>query len=361
MSEKKVGFLVGSAQLLNAMGSFTSKIIWSIVGLIILATTGQVFMSMNAPKEYERADRPERVVPVVPAIPWHDVDVDIQAALHDAYAVADEHAEEALRELTARMESRVDSDFLEWYFGYWNQQWLGLKGISYWAAEKVLTDQPSMAERITGDIQEEFAKRVLRPEITQMRLERITTETLNVYMGSLSNNLAEIPDKYKIPRADWDRYLEDIAVLTSDVEGNRKVSLSLKAVTTSGAVGGVAGAALMTKALKPVITKVGTKYTAKAAAKGGGKMAAKIATKTGTKVGAKIGGKMLGPIIGVGIIVWDVWDHRHTKETEKPMLRENIVDYLGEMRESLLYDPETGIMSIVGTIEGNVVASLVDT
>lgn len=28
---------------------------------------------------------------------------------------------------------RVDDDFLEWYFDYWNQQVLGLKSIWYWS------------------------------------------------------------------------------------------------------------------------------------------------------------------------------------------------------------------------------------
>ena len=66
----------------------------------------------------------------------------------------------------------------------------------------------------------------------------------------------------------------------------------------------------------------------------------------------------MGPIIGVGIIVWDVWDHNHTKKIEAPILRENIVDYLAEVRHGLLYDPETGIMAIIGGMEANVIASL---
>ena len=56
-----------------------------------------------------------------------------------------------------------------------------------------------------------------------------------------------------------------------------------------------------------------------------------------------------------------MWDHKNVQKTEKPMLRENIVDYLAEMRESLMYDPETGIMSIIGMMEGNIVGSLSNT
>jgi len=200
---------------------------------------------------------------------------------------------------------------------------MGLRAIGYWLAdsmvvEEIVGEQPSMAERITEEIQEEFSKRVLRPQIAQLQMERIAEEVVSVFVVELQKNLAPIPEMYRIPQAEWDRYLEDIAVLTSHVEGNRQVTLTLKAVTAIVAGGVTVAAVKVTQMLQPVIAKIGTKMTTKAAAEGAGKAAATVATKTGGKVAAKVGGKFLGAIVGVGIIVWDVWDHQHTKEDRKP-------------------------------------------
>ena len=359
MAKKREGLLTSSANFLNALGSFSSKMIWSGIGVIVLATIGNLLIFTDeGARPQEKPREAARVVTLQPALPWAQVDDDIRIALEDARETADEYAQGKLDDMIAAMEQRVDESFLTWYFSYWNQQWLGLKGMGYWAADKVLTDQPAAAERIMTDVQAEFAKRVLRPEITQLQLERAAEETLRLYIDTLQSRIEGIPGQYKIPRADWDRYLEDIAVITTNVDGTRSVALSLKAVAASVGVGGVAGAALTVKLLKPAIAKVGTKFTAKAAAQGSSKLAAGMAAKTGAKVGAKAGGKFLGPIIGVGIIVWDVWDHNHTKKIEAPILRENIVDYLAEVRHGLLYDPETGIMAIIGGMEANVIGSL---
>jgi hypothetical protein len=103
----------------------------------------------------------------------------------------------------------------------------------------------------------------------------------------------------------------------------------------------------MVNSLRPIISKIGAKISTKLAAKS----AAKMAAKTGGKVAAKTGGKFLGTIIAVGIIIWDVWDHYATKKKAKPVLRQNIYDYLKEVKKSILYDPEYGIMTIIYQME----------
>jgi hypothetical protein len=97
------------------------------------------------------------------------------------------------------------------------------------------------------------------------------------------------------------------------------------------------------KALAGIGSKLGGKIAATATAK--------LAAKTGGKVAAKVGGKLLGPIVGVGIIVWDVWDHASTVSENTPVLRQSIYAYLDEMKLSLLDDPETGVMSVINQME----------
>jgi hypothetical protein len=350
------------ARFLNALGNCSSKIVWTFIGIIVLAAIGRfLYVTSQQQRDQTRPERSE--ASIAQPIPWDTVDEEIAAALRQAHAAAESYADAELGEWTDELQRRIDDDFLEWYFSYWQQQWLGLRSMGYWIAdravvERVIGDQPSMAERITEEIQEEFSRRVLRPGIAQLRLERIADATVRLYVTELSKSLADIPEKYRIPKADWERHLDDLALLTAHVEGNREVSLTLKTVTVSGAAGGTVAAAKVAQVLKPAIAKIGTKMTAGAAAEGAGKIASSLASKTGAKVGAKVGGKFLGAIIGVGVIVWDVWDHRRTGKVQRPVLRKNLADYLAELQQSLLYEPETGLMIIIDQLEANVVASL---
>ena len=75
----------------------------------------------------------------------------------------------------------------------------------------------------------------MRPQIAQMELERIASETLQTYVDALNPKLAAIPGDYKIPEPEWTRYLSEIAVMTARVDGNRQTTLTLKTVAASTA------------------------------------------------------------------------------------------------------------------------------
>ncbi len=334
---------------LNAWAGLLSKTIWLIVVVIIAAALGKWWLGREVAM-------PERVTKPIPAPPvdWSQVDAAIVASLRQAHAAAETTATQKLEAWSADLMWRVDHDFLDWYFDYWNQQKLGLKALGYAVKHYIFTDEPDAAARLTEEVQQEFAQRVLRPQIAQLELERITTEVLEVYLSRLTAGLAGIPEEYKIPRPEWERYLNDIAVLTTQVEGNREIALSLKAATVASVGGGV----LLAQTLSPALTSLGSKVSGKLAGKAASEAAAEVAAKTGGKVTAKTGGRLLGLIVGFGIIIWDVWDHYHTEEIERPKLRQTIADYFVEVKHSLLYEPETGIMSIIQGMEGNIVSSL---
>lgn len=354
--------LTSWARFFNAFGNLISKLVWTIIGIIVLATIGKyLFFSAKQPSGPDTQTKIE--APIREPILWHEVDEAIASSLRSSHEQTEVFAKDKLADWTAELQVLIDEDFLNWYFSYWQQQWLGLKAIGYWVAdhevvEKVVGEQPNMAERITEEIQNEFSKRVLRPQIAQLQIERIADETVKKYVSSIQNSLPAIPKKYNIPKAEWERYLDDIAVLTSNTEGNRETALSLKTVAISGVAGGTVATAKLTTMLKPMIAKIGSKMTTKAAAKGAGKAASKVASKTGAKVGAKVGGKFLGAIVGVGVIVWDVWDHNHTKNIERPILRQNLGDYLTELQYSLLHEPEGGLMTIIDMLESTMISSL---
>jgi len=214
----------------------------------------------------------------------------------------------------------------------------GIKGAaSYWFNPNDQTSEERIAEEITTEFQIEFAKRVLRPEIAQLQLQRITNQTVRLYLDEVSQNIKLIPVNCKISQVDWNSYLNDVAITIYDTEGNLS-SVSLKVFAGGGAY----------LAVKPIVAKlvVGSKIVTKLA----GKVGAKIAAKTGATLAAKIGGTLLDTTVGVGILLWDVWDNNHTAFIEKPILKTNLANYLE--------NPETGVMVAVDSIQKNIINAI---
>jgi hypothetical protein len=338
--EKKSHRIYAWSDLLKAF----SKFLWLIVIIIILGVLGKLFV-FQSDKDTKVSEPIKK--PVVEKIDWSQVNKEIGNVMKEARKEAETLASAKLDQWIEKNMERVDNDFLDWYFGYWTQQKLGLQSLLAQVWHWVDSDSPTAAEKLTQVVQEEFTNRVIRPQIAQLELERIINETVSHYCTTLKGKLEQIPAEYKIERADWDRYISDISVMVKNVEANRTTPLSLKALV--GVTAG--GTILLANALRPIIIKIGSKISAKLAARTAGKMAA----KTGGKVAAKTGGKFLGTIIAVGIIIWDVWDHYATKKKAMPVLRQNIYDYLKEVKQSILHDPSYGIMTILYGMEKSAV------
>jgi hypothetical protein len=336
------------ARLLEASGRLAVRLIWVAVFVVILATLGKCALQRShAP---ERAALPA-VKPVARPIDWSAVDAAVVEALKQAHASARSYASQRLDAWTDGLMKRVDDDFLDWYFGYLNQQRMGLLGlyqsVVHWVDSGALTAE----QRLREDIEAEFTRRVLRPEIAQMELERLAQDVVNRYVADVQRSLSTVPTRYDIPRPDWERYLDDSAAISSQVDGNRQVDLTLKTLALGSATG---GAVAVGKTLQMATAKLGSAVSGEAASS----MAAGLAAETGAKSAAKLGGKVLGPVIGVGVLVWDAWDHYSTREEYLPVLRQNLHDYLKEAEASLLDDPQSGVMAVISRMEAKIVESL---
>ncbi len=331
--------------------------IWAVVILIvIIPLVGQIFIA-NAfsTKTDTKATTPPIVVVEEHLVDWSQVNEAVKLTLDNARENAENYASKELDVWVNELMSRVDESFLDWYFGYFNQKQIEYKSLlvqlSSGTAHLLNPNNPTPAEKvaevITEDFQTEFAKRVLRPQTAQLRLERLTQQTVKYYLDELRGNINNIAVNYQIPQADWNRYLNEIAITINDTEGNIS-NLSLKVLT-----GGASYLALK-PLVAPLVLKVGSKVVTKLASKAG----AKIAMKSGAVLTAKLGAAVLDCTVGVGIILWDVWDNNHTGKIEKPILRENLAAYLQEVKGSLLTNPETGIMTAINQIESNIVPKL---
>lgn len=345
------------SELISSIANFLKSLapwLWgAVVILVIIPLIGQAILAHSFNQSTQPTpSKTDQTITVNP-IDWNKVDKVVQEVLQTAHQNAKNYANQELNLWVDDLMEKVDPNFLDWYFGYFHQKQIEYKsfftGVTTAISNKVLpsslnpnslSPEEKVAEEITQDFQMEFAKRVLRPQISQLQLQRVTNETVKNYLNEVSQNLKLIPVKYSVPQGDWNQYLNDVAVTIYDTEGHLS-TFSLKVFAGGGAY----------FAVKPIVTPILPIVSSKVVAKLAGKAGAKLATKTGGMVAGKIGSALLDTTVGVGIILWDIWDTNHTANIERPILRENLQDYLNEVKESLLNNPETGVMVAVDSIQ----------
>jgi len=342
------------SELITSTANFLRSLapwLWAIVVIIvIIPLLGKAIIANSFDTSIRQ--KTDKIVTVNPA-DWGKVDNAVKETLQKARQKAQSYAQVELNLWSDDLMGRIDPNFLNWYFGYFNQKeieyksfFAGITGAaSYWFNPNDQTSEEKIAEEITTEFQIEFAKRVLRPEIAQLQLQRITNQTVRLYLDEVSQNIKLIPINYKISQVDWNRYLNDVAITIYDTEGHLS-NISLKIFAGGGAY----------LAVKPIVAKL--VVSSKVVGKLAGKVGAKIAAKTSGILAAKIGGVLLDTTVGVGILLWDVWDNNHTAFIEKPILRENLANYLQEVEDSLLNNPETGVMVAVDGIQKNIINAI---
>ena len=163
----------------------------------------------------------------------------------------------------------------------------------------------------------------------------------------MSLSVNRIPAQQHISKADWQLYLSQISVSAKDANGT-SISLPIKALL------GASAYTIAKPIIAPLLPVVGSKVVATL----GGKIGAKIAAKSGAVLAGKIGSTFLDATVGVGIILWDIWDVNHTASIEKPILRSSLLDYLETVSDSLLNNPDTGILTVIDHVEEQILQGI---
>lgn len=338
--------MLGPFAVIGKIVKFVSAILWLCIMAIIVAYVGRSYLDEGMIR-IPFQERAAREVSIRPAVSWTAIDREIKDAVQAAHDQAILTASGELERWHRTLMQRVDNDFLPWYFNYFNQQMIGLSYAYHWAYDNIVGSTRSPDEKVIGGIQQQFSNRVLRPQISQMEIEEITKNAVTVFVSDLNTRLQSIPGKYDMHPEEWDRHLNSIAVLASNVEGDRTVPLTLKALTVGATA---ASAPLVAKAFAPVIKAAAAKMTTLVSAKVMGSAAAATAAATGGKVAGAAATGFLGPVIAVGIIGWDLYDHARTVEENTPIMRENIADYLGKFNDTLL-ESDGSIGGVIHNLE----------
>ena len=169
-------------------------------------------------------------------------------------------------------------------------------------------------------------------------------------METFDDELSKLQQAYKIPTAEWNKYICDICGLTMDIK-NKSYPVKFKIAFVSGtAAVGIVAAPLV----KKVFVKISEKMAAKAGAKAGTAVATRALTKSASKAAGKGAAKGAAtvakavPYVGLGIAVaigiWDIFDYAKTSAEGKRLLRQSLQDYFGEVKAEMLSGSEESVM-----------------
>ncbi|MGA1601774.1 MAG: hypothetical protein ACO4CG_05745 [Prochlorothrix sp.] len=299
-----------------------SPLLWvGVVLVIVIQIWGQFALSELAYRLPLSLVPQSIEVKIPPSVQPH-LTADLNQSLDQALNRAVQSASDNLDQWEETVRDRIETNFLDWYYNYFVQLKTGLSAI--WI-NLTSPSEEQKAERLIQGFQTEFTRRVLQPELMQLSMERFTREAIEIYVEEISHGLSDIQGRYHVPQPTWDRFLTGLGTVTYSVGGQQQ-DLSLQTLERGGVY--LAGVTLV-QAVKIVgFQKLGAKIASKAASK----TAANLATKTAGKVLAKGGGmtagivglNLLDPIAAVGVLAWDIWDHHHTVQVERPILQHNL-------------------------------------
>lgn len=291
------------------------------------------------------------------SIEWSKVDQSLIEAVRDAHDITAEFAASELDNWVNSLMEKVDEKFLNWYFSYINQKamefgvpfvWLLYAGNYQFnffrpEAQKMPPPNQLIKLRMIRDFENKFNKLVLDPSEAQIALHRLTERIIQSYSSAIGTKFALVKNLYKIPDKDWERHVSDLATVTYDT-GTSRSSFASDSIADS----------LMSELIAVTTATVGSKVALNVANKAATKIAGKVAGAAVTKIGAQI----LDPILGIGILIWDTWDYDRMVKESRPILRQNILDYLNEVKISILYSPENSIVAAIEEVEGNLITAL---
>ncbi|MBR5867619.1 MAG: hypothetical protein IKZ04_06885, partial [Spirochaetaceae bacterium] len=286
----------------------------------------------------------------------YNLNKEVTDAMKVAHDVAYKYVEKELDIWTDEMMSRVDEDFLDDYFSFMEVKKRELLSVYNTVVNFINKNAETPEEAAIRELEEEIERKVIKPEISQARINNITSKAINLYAETLDEQLIRVQENYNIPVIEWNKYISDITGLTLDME-NRNYPIAFKTAVVSGSV-------LTAYAASPVIKNVAVKVSTKIAEKSALKVGTKVAQKTTEKAllkgskGLAKGIPYIGWAVTAGICIWDIIDYSKTSAEGKTLLKKNLAEYFREIKTELLCSTEHSIMGSITQWENSVKAKL---
>jgi hypothetical protein len=280
---------------------------------------------------------------------WYEIDQHLAQAIRNAYNTTEDYAVAELDNWEEELLNQVDNKFLNWYFSYVNQKkmefgvpfaWAVFKLDSVWKVlrnenEKNLNAAQIIQHRMIEDFNRKFQELVFNDE-AEKKFKRIVENIGRNYASDLGINFLQTKYYYKIDDAEWENHLNSISQLIYNT-GTSESTLETDGLNAN----------LFTKIFVATTASISLKIAANFAGKTGSKLVAKATAS----VIAKTTAQLVDPILIVGFLAWDVWDYNRMIAGSKPELRQNIADYLDEVKFSILFSPDNSIMTALRSVE----------
>jgi hypothetical protein len=170
----------------------------------------------------------------------------------------------------------------------------------------------------------------------------ILHDNIATYLQELKNSLLNNSEN-GIMTVMWKRYLNQLANVVYDTV-NSKFSFSQESITSS----------MLNDLLIVTTTGIGGKFALNFATKA----ATKIAAKAGGTIATKVVTQMVDPMLAVGILIWDTWDYNRMVNESRPVLRQNILSHLNEVKMTIYEAPDNSIMTAIEEVKNKIITGL---
>ena len=316
---------------------------WLSAAVLALALVSLRFCTRRPQRPPEEVERTQ----VVAVTDWKTVDAVIRRGMEHAYAKAEHYALGEVGAWVGQLQVRVDEDFLPWWFSYLNQQGIMLKTAGWWClstpvAEGLLGKQDAVEARLERLVEREFHARVLQPRSAQLRMEKITRETIEIYLCSLQEELASAKVEYSVRNHDFPGYLDGVAATVAALEARRQVPLVVKGVSAGSGMAALRlGRVLVARVRQLIMRRMGREML-----EGGMMMAGRYAAR-----GA-------GWWVAGACVAWDLADHLRKTRQNLPVLRRSLATFLGELENQVLHDQGCGVLTTLDGVQRDVLAQL---
>ena len=270
------------------------------------------------------------------------INTELLNTLDYAYRKAEFRATKELDNYIDRLMFRVDDDFLNWYFNWFNKKWREDSALITWILGKDVKESQGKT------FIQEFSKRVVSKTEAEQTIQQIVDDAAETYVSVLKYKLERIGFKYNIPETQWNGYLDNI---TFNIPGTGNANLA--EITVVGVYPLVKAIAI------PSLTKISILGAEKITAIAGAKYAAKLGIEAASETAIGTLAKVANPLVLVGFVFWEVSDYQATLGEQKPALHDSIFETFKEIEDDILYDRSSGIMTTLHYIENSIRNSII--
>ena len=306
---------------------------------------------------------PDRAPPPSPSVEvsastWQQVDRDMGAASLAARGPAENLARGFMERWRGLVAERNEADFIPWFTGYWTQQWLSIKVAWYKLGSGEEKDRAT--NRLAAYLQEQYHDRVLEPVAREIDPAVVRGQATKLYVQLLGEQLEGIPRRHGVPVDQFEHRIRNIPAIALAPPPTHDASLyqlvrvdplaALPAYTALmeriRTVAGDAGDGPSAATISPVARRASEKLLSRLAISGGASAASAV-----------VGG-VAGIVISMGAAGFGAIAHESERPEMEAEIRESLNAALGEMWQSLMENPTTGVMAGVYYLSEQIAESL---